>query len=233
MKRLSAVLALASLFAVVPLAAQVQVEVDLSANLFDVVESTTSIEIDISGTGAPGDTLLTGDLRATIPTAIGFGAAILFPATPRVLVGGEFGLFKTTAEGKDATIESDDWYFDIPAGDADIQILRFGPVVRFLLPSSDPKLQPFIQGGVAYAPLTLDIQDAPETFKEGLLDISASAGVAYWAGAKFYIGGSARLDYYLNIKESSVEDLVDYGDVFKTKTKWSAVSLLFHVGFLP
>jgi hypothetical protein len=207
-----------------------QLEANLGINLFDIVGTTISIEYDLSGAGAPGDSLLTGDMDATIPTAVLFGAYFGYAIKPNMSVGGEFGFFKAKAKGKATRLESDDYYFDIEAGRADIQILRIGPVFRYYFLTD--KLRPFVHVGVAYSSLSIDIEDLTEKLKEGLIDLSAGGGVVYFVTPMVYLGGYARVDYYLNIKKSEIDDLMFDGDVMNTKTQWMPVSLIFQVGFV-
>ena len=220
--------------AVLPVAislAQTLVEIDLGANLFDVVPSVTSVEFDKSGAGFPGDTLLTGDIKFAVPTSVSLGASLLFPAGPRLLAGGEIGFLWTTADAKASKIESSDYTLVIGSGDSQMQILRLGAVVRLLFPVTDPRLQPFIQGGLAYAALTLDVPHAP-VIEDGLLDLSASGGASWRVARTLSVGASARLDYYLNVQEGRVEGVKDIGDVLRTRSRWSAVSLVIHLGFV-
>ncbi len=219
-----------SVIAIAPATAEMQLEVNLGVNLFDIVGTTNAVEIDISGTGAPGDTLLTGDMESTIPASALFGVYAGYAINPNMSIGGEFGFFKNEAEGKLTLVESDDWYVYIDAGKADIQILRIGPVFRYYFLTD--KLRPFVHVGAAYTSLTIDIEDLTEKLKEGLVDISAGGGVFYLVSPMIYLGGYARADYYLNIKKSEIEDVYSSGDVLSTKTKWLPVSLIFQVGFL-
>ncbi len=215
----------------IPVMAQVRLEANLGLNLFDVVGTELGVEWDISEWGWPGDPLLKGDLEATVPTSALFGVYVGYNVTPNVAVGGEFAFFKATAEGKETIIESDDWWDVIPAGDADIQILRIGPAFRYYFMTG--KVQPFIHACVAYTSMTIDIEDLEEKLKEGLLDIGFGVGALYFVAPQIYIGGYARGDYYLNIKKSEVEDAAGIpgaGDVISSRTKWLPVSIIFCVG---
>lgn len=205
-------------------AQQFRVEGVAGFNLFSLSdpELETKTSGDISGTTTSD---LTYDTLFQIGVYGGYNLGV-------IEIGGEF-LF-TSGGGETADIAVDGTTIPDSAGSYDYSFYKIGPVLRYYFTSTNPQIVPFAGAALNYVGATVDINDPNLKFTQGYLDIGAFGGANYWLDG-FYIGGIARVDYFMTIADDSITGVevdtginADFSEI--TTDGWVPLSIYFTIG---